>query len=107
MPDPVIIPACAYLVHGGYAFPQSISFADPRNAEKARQQRDDASLVTPLVPRQALQLVVDALQALAGTTRDDVASITDVIARARGVCATAAMSPEAQAYAQAIKRAAR
>lgn len=104
MPDPVIIPACAHLVHGGYAFPQSVSFVDPRNAEKARWHRDDNSMVTPLVPREALQLMMDALQALAGTTSGDVANITDVIARARGVCATAAMGPEAQAYAQALKR---
>ena len=54
-----------------------------------------------------MQLVVDALQALAGTTSDDVVNITDVIARARRECDVAAMGPEAQAYAQAIKRAAR
>lgn len=102
MPD--IIPACAHLVHGGYAFPQSCSFVDPRNAENARRQRDDNSMVTPLVPRQALQLLIDALQSLAGTTRDDVVNITDVIAKARRECAVAAMSPKAQTYAQAIKR---
>lgn len=104
MPD--IIPACAHLVHGGYAFPQSCSFVDPRNAENARRQRDDNSMVTPLVPRHALQLLADALQALAAG-HNDVVDIADVIARAHRECAVAAMSQEAQAYAQAIAQAAR
>ena len=102
MPDH--IPACAYLVHAGNVFPQAFSVVDKQRAEDIRLRRNDNSMVTPLVPRQALQLLIDALQSLAGTTRDDVVNITDVIAKARRECAVAAMSPEAQAYAQAIKR---
>ena len=65
MPDH--IPACAYLVHGGNVFPQAFSVVAPRMAEAQRLRRNDNSLVTPLVPRHAMQLLVDALQALAGT----------------------------------------
>jgi len=105
MPDH--IPACAYLVHAGNVFPQAFSVVDKQRAEDQRLRRNDNSLVTPLVPRHAMQLLVDALQALAGTTSDDVANITDVIARANYECAKAAMGIEAQAYAQAIAQDAR
>ena len=103
MPDH--IPACAYLVHAGNVFPQAFSVVDKQRAEDQRLRRNDNSLVTPLVPRHAMQLLVDALQSLAAKPQDDIqAFIADVIARAHRECAVAAMSQEAQAYAQAIKR---
>ena len=101
MPDH--IPACAYLVHAGNVFPQAFSVVDKQRAEDIRLRRNDNSMVTPLVPRHALQLLADALQALAAG-HNDVVDIADVIARAHRECAVAAMSQEAQAYAQAIKR---
>lgn len=104
MPDH--IPACAYLVHGGNVFPQAFSVVAPLMAEAQRLRRNDNSLVTPLVPRHAMQLLVDALQALAAGNTGAV-NIFDVIARANYECAKAAMGIEAQTYAQAIAQAAR
>ena len=104
MPDH--IPACAYLVHAGNIFPQAFSVVDKQRAEDQRLRRNDNSMVTPLVPRHAMQLLVDALQTLSANPQADI-QIFDVIARANYECAKAAMGIEAQAYAQAIAQAAR
>lgn len=106
MPDH--IPACAYLVHGGNIFPQAFSVVDKQRAEDQRLRRNDNSMVTPLVPRHAMLMLVEALQSLSAKSQDDIQAFTaDVIARANYECAKAAMGIEAQAYAQAIAQAAR